>query len=116
MFSGGSCVMAPATIRVSSGPCVGAQMSQPSAVTAAVQFIGSMVAWACNGDQYSASCFLAAAAIADAASPLLEIVPQDAPSRAPRYCARMLCDPPPALAPAANVTASASTADFACQK
>src|SRR5580704_2232470 len=116
MFSGGSFVIAPATIRVSSGPWVGAQISQPSAVTDAVQFIGSMVAWAWNGDQYSASNFLAAAAVAPAASPWFEIVPQDAPSSAARYCAAMLAESTAAFGPGANVTASASTAVLACQK
>src|SRR5580700_6173898 len=55
MRSGGNLVTTPATMRVSSGPWVGAQISQPSAVTDAVQFIGSMVAWAWNGEPYSAA-------------------------------------------------------------
>src|ERR1700730_289188 len=108
--------MAPATIRVSSGPWVGAQISQPSAVTAAVQFIGSMVAWAWNGDQYSASIFFAAAAVAAAASPLFAIVPHDLPSSAARYCASIVAESTAAFGPGANVTASASAAVFACQK
>ena len=40
------------TICVISCPCVGAQISQPAAVTEAVQFIGSMAAWARNGDAF----------------------------------------------------------------
>src|SRR5438034_7720082 len=41
--------------------CVGAQMSTPSARTCAVQFIGSIVAWARNGSSYAASSFVGAA-------------------------------------------------------
>src|SRR6266516_3578917 len=51
--------------------CVGAQTSQPSARTCAVQFIGSIVAWCRNGTSYTASTRLAAPASAPAASPSL---------------------------------------------
>jgi len=53
-----------------SGPCVGAHTSQPFAVTAAVQFIGSIVACAWNGDAYSRVMEFFAAATMAVASPL----------------------------------------------
>src|SRR5579863_6569918 len=108
MLSGGSLVMAPATMRVSSGPWVGAQISQPFAATDAVQFIGSMVAWAWNGEPYSAANVFVAAATAPAASPRLVIVPHEVPSSAARYCAARLAESTAAFGPGANVTASAS--------
>jgi hypothetical protein len=54
-FSLGSPVTCDTTICAGSGPWSGPQIWQPSEVTCAVQFIGSIVAWARNCDSYSAA-------------------------------------------------------------
>jgi len=51
------------------GFCIGAQISTRSARTSAVQFIGSIGAWAMKGTLYSASSRVAAAAAAAVKSP-----------------------------------------------
>jgi hypothetical protein len=85
-------------------------------VTDAVQFIGSMVAWAWNGEPYSAANVFVAVATAPAASPRLVIAPHEVLPSAARYCAARLAESTAAFGPGANVTASASAAVFACQK
>ena len=52
-----------------SGSCVGTQISARSVVTIAVQFIGSIVAWAKNGALYVASTCFTDPAIAEIALP-----------------------------------------------
>src|SRR5262249_19061349 len=102
-FSCGSLRTAASVSCVSSLPCSGPQTAQPSSVTCAVQFIGSIVACARNCDSYS--CEKTAANLPVISSPLTArpsvfTVFQAPPSSAARYCAfklSLLClafDPP----------------------
>src|SRR6266700_1212027 len=114
--SGGNFSTLLATMRAISCPWIGPQTSQPSAVTAAVQFIGSSAACAWNGEPYSRTIGSFAAAIAAAALPLLTVTFQGPLSSAVRYWVSTLAELTAAFGPSANVTSSLSSAVLACQK
>src|SRR5262244_1958994 len=117
-FSGGSLSVAASVSCVSSLPWSGPQTAQPSSVTCAVQFIGSIVACARNCDSYS--CETTAANLPAISSPLTArpsvfTVFQVLPSSAARYCAFKLSVLRLTFGPSSKVTLSDWSACRACQ-
>src|SRR4029453_7414895 len=97
----------------------GPQISQPSAVTWAVQFIGSIVAWARNCDSYSARKISAPGRVigewALLKSPSARTVSQGPSSSAARYWAITLSLESDAFGPSSKLTRSARRARAASQ-
>ncbi len=78
-----------------------------------MQFIGSMVAWARNGVEYTASTFFGASAIALTASPLERLPLSVAAEKPSTRCAAMVASDAFAPAPSSHSMGSASSAVFA---
>src|SRR5215510_10058303 len=117
-FSGGSLSVAASVSCVSSLPWSGPQTSQPSSVTCAVQFIGSIVACARNCDSYSFETTAANLPVISSpltARPSVFTVFQAPPSSAARYCAFKLSVLRLAFGPSSKVTLSDWSACRACQ-
>ena len=93
---------------------VGAQMSTPSGRTCAVQFIGSIVAWARKGASYTASSLDPALASAASASPSCRATAPGCSARCANSCA-MLALETLAFGPSSHETSSASRPFFAGQ-
>src|SRR4030095_8986272 len=117
-FSGGSFSNPLSTSFASSGPCSGPHTAQESLVTCAVQFIGSIVAWARNCDSYSSETISGNLPLISSErrpSPSVFTVFQLFPSNAARYCLFKVSVLTPELVPPSKTTLSDLSACRACQ-
>src|SRR4029434_7647839 len=95
--------------------CVGAQTSQRSALTLAVQFIGSIVACARNGFSYVAATLRFALSLTASDSPPWTGVAHGPRASAACIALRMAAELRPAFGPGSNSSGIAASAVRACQ-